>query len=77
MTVNRWEALLLLAYHGAYVGYLLLDATDHDALPAFSGTLAFVVVPITVVVLLALTGTELGARRRRSTVRGDQRTGGA
>ena len=70
MTVNRWEALLLLAYYGTYVGYLLLDATDHDALPVFSRALVSFVVPITVVVLLAVTGSELSARRRRSAVGG-------
>ena len=34
--ITRAEAAVFLAYYVVYVAYLLLDAADHDALPAFS-----------------------------------------
>jgi cation:H+ antiporter len=46
--ITRVEAAMFLAYYVVYVAYLLLDAADHDALPAFSATLLWFVIPITV-----------------------------
>ncbi|WP_447295098.1 hypothetical protein, partial [Acinetobacter baumannii] len=34
-TGARWEGAVFLAYYAAYVGYLVLDAGGHDALPAY------------------------------------------
>lgn len=50
-TVARWEGALFLAYYVAYVGYLVLAATEHDALPRYSATMLGFVVPLTVVTL--------------------------
>jgi cation:H+ antiporter len=49
--IERWEGALLLGYYLAYVGYVVLKATEHDALSAFSGVMAGFVVPLTVVTL--------------------------
>jgi cation:H+ antiporter len=49
--IERWEGALLLGYYFAYVGYVVLKATEHDALPALSGVMAGFVVPLTVVTL--------------------------
>lgn len=68
--IARWEAVVFLAYYAAYLTYLLLDADDHDALPAFSGVLVWFVLPLTAVTLVVLSTNEL--RRRR-----DTRTGSA
>lgn len=65
--VDRWEGAVLLGYFAAYVGFVLLDATNHDALPVLSGTLLWFALPITA---LVLTVTTLHEVRRRTGRRG-------
>jgi cation:H+ antiporter len=65
-SVARWEAALLLTYFGAYVGYLLLDSADHDALPAFSAAVLLFVVPLTVLTLVVTASYEVGEPAARS-----------
>jgi cation:H+ antiporter len=52
--IARWEGFLFLAYYGAYTGYLILEATEHDALPAFSAVMEGFVVPLTAITLALL-----------------------
>ncbi|MFV9506685.1 MAG: calcium/sodium antiporter [Oscillochloridaceae bacterium umkhey_bin13] len=54
MSIARWEGALFLAYYAAYTIYLILAATQHDALPAFSQVMGLFVVPITVITLIVL-----------------------
>ena len=61
--IARWEAAVFLAYYAAYVTYLLLDAEDHDALPAFSGALVWFLLPLTAATLVVLSSNEV--RRRQ------------
>jgi cation:H+ antiporter len=49
--IARWEGVLFLAYYLAYVGYLVLASTAHDALPRFSLVMMEFVLPLTVVTL--------------------------
>jgi cation:H+ antiporter len=49
--IARWEGILFLAYYVFYTGYLILDATDHDALPAFSSIMKAFVMPLTLITL--------------------------
>ncbi len=49
--INRWEGGLFLAYYVAYTVYLLLDASGHDALGAYSAIMLGFVVPGTVITL--------------------------
>ena len=63
--IARWEAGVFVAYYVAYVAYLLLEASDHDALPAFSVVMLAFVVPITVLTLAVLLAYEVGVRRGR------------
>lgn len=58
-TIARWEGWLFLGYYLAYTAFLLLDATGHDALPAFSTMLGLFVLPLTAVTLLVLVGRAL------------------
>ena len=51
--IDRWEGGLFLAYYGAYLAYLVLDATRHSALETFSGVMLLFVIPLTVITLLA------------------------
>ena len=47
----RWEGAFFLATYAAYVAYLVLDATGHEALPAFSAAMLEFVLPLVVVTL--------------------------
>ncbi|MFP7723112.1 calcium/sodium antiporter [Lysobacter sp. A3-1-A15] len=60
--IQRWEGGLFLGYYLAYLAYLLLDAADHDALPAFSATMMAFVVPLTVITLVVVTARAWRAR---------------
>lgn len=64
-TVARWEGAMFVAYYAAYVAYVLLDATGHDAVEPFSGVMLGFVIPITVLWLALLVAYELGLRRGR------------
>ena len=46
--------MLFLGYYAAYVLYLILAATHHDALPAFSATMLGFMLPLTAVTLIVL-----------------------
>ncbi len=63
--IARWEGALFLAYYAAYTLYLILDATGHDALPAFSTVLLEFAAPLTgiTLVLLAVRGWRAGHPR--------------
>ncbi|MFC0679867.1 calcium/sodium antiporter [Lysobacter korlensis] len=64
--IQRWEGAVFLGYYAAYTGYLLLDATGHDALPAYSRVMLNFVVPLTVITLAVLAARSLRNRRSRS-----------
>ena len=57
--VARWEGWLFLAYYAFYVLYLMLDVTQHDALPLLSSAMLFFVVPITVLALAVFVVREM------------------
>jgi len=59
--IARWEGALFLGYYMAYTLYLILMATRHHALPLFSTTMLYFVVPLTVLTLGIVT---LRAMRR-------------
>jgi len=46
--ISRWEGALFLGYYVAYVTYLVLGASHHESLPAFSAAMFFFVLPGTV-----------------------------
>jgi cation:H+ antiporter len=46
--ITRWEGAVFLGYYVAYVTFLVLDATNHEALPIFSGVMLLFVMPLTV-----------------------------
>jgi cation:H+ antiporter len=60
--IDRWEGLLLFGYYVAYTAYLVLDATGHDLLPAFSATMLLFVIPITMLTLAVVTIRAVTAR---------------
>jgi len=54
--IARWEGAVFLLFYVAYVAYLILASQQHAALPMFSRTMLFFVLPLT---LLALAVTFL------------------
>jgi len=50
----------------AYVLYLILDATEHDALPVFSAAMLYFVLPLTVITLLVLTARAFRGQRSKN-----------
>jgi len=61
--IARWEGAVFLAYYFCYTAYLILSATGHDALPAFSNVMLLFVLPITAITLAVIVLRELAARR--------------
>ncbi len=63
--IDRWEGGLFLVYYGVYVTWLILRASQHDALPAFSGVMLGFVVPLTALTLVIVAAREWRGRRSR------------
>lgn len=64
-TVARWEGALFVALYLVYLGYLILAATAHDALEGFTAVMAWFVLPLITVTLIAFTAYEIGLRKGR------------
>ncbi|MEA3291660.1 MAG: sodium:calcium antiporter, partial [Pseudomonadota bacterium] len=60
--IARWEGWLFIGYYVAYILYLLLASSQHDALKPFSAVMVIFVVPITVAVLITLVVSERQSR---------------
>jgi cation:H+ antiporter len=52
--IARWEGALFLAYYIAYTAYLILQASQHDALPLYSAIMAEFVLPLTGITLAVI-----------------------
>jgi cation:H+ antiporter len=52
--IARWEGAVFLGYYAVYAAYLILAATQHDALQSFSTAMLGFVLPLTGVTLLVL-----------------------
>ncbi|MFI7493245.1 calcium/sodium antiporter [Kocuria sp. M4R2S49] len=63
--VARWEGVLFVGLYTAYTGYVVLAATEHDALVGFTGTMVWFVLPLVALTLAVLTAYELGLHRGR------------
>ena len=64
--IRRWEGGLFLGLYLAYTGYLLLNATDHQRLPAYSAVMLWFVLPTVAISLGALAGFDAGLRKGRA-----------
>jgi cation:H+ antiporter len=64
--IARWEGALFLGYAVAYTAYLVLEATEHRVLPAFSTVMLLFVIPLTAVTLAVITYRSLRARPLRT-----------
>jgi cation:H+ antiporter len=64
--IARWEGALFLGGYIAYTAYLVLAATQHDALPMLSNAMLFFVLPLVAITLAVVTLRTLRARNRAS-----------
>lgn len=64
--ITRANGLFFLAYYAAYTLYLILGATNHDALPVFSKVMLEFIAPITGVMLVSFLAFEWRLHRRNS-----------
>jgi cation:H+ antiporter len=53
--IDRWEGALFLGYYLAYTLFLILAASGHEALPAYSAVMLSFVLPLTVLTLAVVT----------------------
>ncbi|GAB3106622.1 calcium/sodium antiporter [Streptomyces calidiresistens] len=63
--VARWEGGLFLALYASYTTFVVLAATQHDALEGFTTAMVWFVLPLVAVTLIAVTAYELGLHRGR------------
>ena len=61
--LDRWEGAVFLAFYGAYLAWLVLDATDHPLRTGYGAAMIGFVVPLTLITFAVLFGREW---RRRS-----------
>ena len=61
--IARWEGGLFVAIYIAYTAYLVLAATQHDALEGFTDVMLWFVVPLIALTLVVVTTYEVGLHR--------------
>ncbi|HXV44964.1 MAG TPA: calcium/sodium antiporter [Anaerolineae bacterium] len=62
--ISRWEGGLFFGYYVAYILYLILYASQHTALPAFSLVMRTFVIPLTAVTVMILFVRAIRAHHR-------------
>lgn len=62
--ISRWEGLVFVAYYGAYLGYLVLHATQHEALAVFRRVMLTFVLPLTALTISVIAYRAWRAQRR-------------
>ncbi|MGB8019794.1 MAG: calcium/sodium antiporter [Candidatus Nanopelagicales bacterium] len=62
--IHRWEGVLFLGLYASYTMYLLMDATSHQSLPAFSAIMLWFVLPVVGITLGVLAGYDAGRKAR-------------
>jgi cation:H+ antiporter len=62
-SLRRWEGYVFLAYYVAYVVYLVLDGTDHQATDELGAAMGLFVLPLTLLTL-AVVGVRTWRRHR-------------
>ena len=67
--IRRWEGGLFVLLYVSYLVYLVLWATEHDALDGFTTIVGLFVLPIVALTLILLVVYELGRRKGRKEAR--------
>jgi cation:H+ antiporter len=64
--IARWEGSLFVALYIAYLLYVVLASTEHDAASGFTTIMLWFVLPLVAMTLIAVTAYEVGIYRGRS-----------
>lgn len=67
--IARWEGAVFVALYVAFTAYVVLAASQHDALDGFTDVMVFFVLPLLAVTLIAVTAFEVGVIRGRRLAR--------
>lgn len=67
--IARWEGVLFVALYLAYLLYVVLDSTEHDAAQGFTAAMLWLVLPLLAIALVTVTAYEVGLHRGRATER--------
>src|SRR5690606_19086348 len=67
--IGRWEGALFLSYYIFYTMYLILATAQHDALPAYSVLMLYLVIPLTIATVALALLREVARRRQASRAR--------
>lgn len=63
--VARWEGTLFVALYVSYLAYVVLAATEHDAVTGFSIVMLWFVLPLIAITVIALTAYEIRLHRKK------------
>jgi cation:H+ antiporter len=63
--IGRREGGLFVVLYAAYVGFVVLEATRHDALEGFTTVMVVLVLPLVLLTLVGAVGFDLGRRKER------------
>ncbi|HVL52317.1 MAG TPA: sodium:calcium antiporter, partial [Actinomycetota bacterium] len=75
-SIARWEGGLFLTLYAAYTGFVILAATEHDALAGFTSIMAWFVLPLIGMTLAVFAAYEAGLRKGLREGRREGRRGG-
>ena len=73
--IARWEGSLFVALYIAYLLYLVLGSTEHDAASGFTTIMLWFVLPLVAATLIAVTAYEIALHGRR-TLQSKKNSGG-
>ena len=67
--IARWEGAMFVGLYVAYLLYVVLASTEHDAASGFTATMLWFVLPLVGITLIAVTAYEIGIYRGRAIAR--------
>ena len=68
--IARWEGAMFVGLYVAYLLYVVLASTEHDAASGFTAIMLWFVLPLVGITLIAVTAYEIGIYRGRAIARG-------
>ncbi len=60
--ISRWNGIAFLGFYIAYIVYLILTATNHEALGTLRSAMVYFILPITALTLIVITARSLKGR---------------
>ncbi|MFW5698165.1 MAG: sodium:calcium antiporter, partial [Fimbriimonadaceae bacterium] len=62
--IDRWEGGFFLFFYAAFLAYAVLNVTDSDWLPTYEQAMAFIVIPLAVLTIIATLSNYTLKRKR-------------